>query len=145
MQLRVPETKDLQNLQTPPGAEDQGTFLVCCLCFASRQTALFTAFLTGSWAALVQESTRTTIPLYRSSSVTLSILQPLLPVLCSPGPLGCSQGSGASISVLIYWGLLGQCFNSWENFKRYIQITRDLKSLLEPSTVFLCFIPGGSA
>lgn len=41
--------KHLQELQ------DQVTFL--SLCFVTGQTALFTTFLTGSWAALVQETT----------------------------------------------------------------------------------------
>lgn len=57
--------KHLQDLQ------DQGTYLAHSLCFVSRQTALFTTFLTGGWAALLQETTCT-------------IRHPIPKLLCCP-------------------------------------------------------------
>lgn len=62
-------------------------------------------FLGGAGQPLYREPWALLVHLYQGSSVSLNILQPLLPVLHSPGLLRYSQGSVAAISVLI--NLLG--------------------------------------
>lgn len=89
LKLRICKTyKHLQELQ------DQGTFLAHSLRFVSRQTALFTTFLTGGWAALLQETTCT-------------IRHPTPKLLCCPQcPSASSACSLLSRPARI---LLGEC------------------------------------
>lgn len=94
-------------------------------------------FLGGAGQPLYREPWALPVHLYQGSSVSLNILQALLPVLHSPGLLRYSQGSMTAISVLI--NLLGFIRSVLQGQGKFEKIHTNSKRLKKFTGIPCCF------